>query len=405
MQPCQLAVQQCAVGEGVVDEQRAFSVPVVQVVLIDFLIRAAAGGSVRAHWRIAVALYGIHGDGFGALNDQPGTRINGDVAIGRRILALAAIGGGGSTIAAQTRRIELQSAPRPTIVLPGCGGSTVTQVDTRTTQQREGAIAGAEFDDCTVGRIDDLAIAVDPQHAAMGVEHRVVGQRQAVLARQTDAADPLAAGVDGAVYRQAAVIQRNADVASLYITADVQVALFELEAARAVHLALIKALVERGKLTIQRAALTETLSADIHTTRHIRHQSAPGVVITAAAAEDLPLQIHQTTRSIQRHNLERTSLIVYRPQINHRACRLTDVTGAALQRRIATPAVFGDIIEADLAPGHVDPCGVGEGQIVFGRKGQFATRQGDQRVKQDALTRHCQLCAQRPGAQARITDR
>ena len=115
------------------------------------MIRTTAGSRVSARRRIAVALHRIDGNGFGALDDQPAAGINGHVAINGGILACAAVSGGGSTIAAQTRCVEFQGAPSPAVVLPCHCGGTVTQVDTCAAQQRKGALARAEFDDGAVG--------------------------------------------------------------------------------------------------------------------------------------------------------------------------------------------------------------------------------------------------------------
>src|SRR6202000_1392011 len=123
--------EQSVVGQSVFDELGALLVFLVQVVLIDILIRTTADRRIDAILRIGVALDRIEGDGLGALDDQPGAGVDGDIAMGRRILALTATGGGRSAIAADTRRIEFQGATGLAIALPRLGRGAVTQVDAR----------------------------------------------------------------------------------------------------------------------------------------------------------------------------------------------------------------------------------------------------------------------------------
>ncbi|MNF65436.1 hypothetical protein D3C84_471960 [compost metagenome] len=201
IQAGQFALQQIRIGQGCVDERGAVDVNAVQISLVDDLVRTTAGGRVGAVGGINVAARGVEPNGARTLNVQRTAGIDSDIA------------------STHTRSVEFQCAPRATVMLPrqitdGDVGA-VTQVDPRTGGQRQQAIAGVQLDHGPVRCVDDLSVAIDPQHLAMGIEHRAAGHGQAIFARQANAADALATGVDQAHDGKAAVVHRDIDLASL----------------------------------------------------------------------------------------------------------------------------------------------------------------------------------------------
>ncbi|MNM45183.1 hypothetical protein D3C81_561020 [compost metagenome] len=119
----------------------------------------------------------------------------------------------------------------------------------------------------------------------MRVEHGVVCHGDALLAGQADAAHALAAGINHAGHRQAAIVDGYLHFARLQFIADGQVALLQLEAARARHAAFAQALVQRSELAVQGAACAQGLRTHVHAAILVRHHGAARVVAAAGAAQ------------------------------------------------------------------------------------------------------------------------
>jgi len=62
-------------------------------------------------------------------------------------------------------------------------------------------------------------------------------------------------------------------------------------------------------------------------------------------------------------------------QVDHAACRLADIAGAAVQGHVATPAVFIHVKEGTLAPRHVNARAVSHADVVLRADRQLAARQ------------------------------
>jgi len=313
-------------------------------------------------------LHAVDGNRFGAANIQTATRINGDVAIGRRIgVSLIAV-------AAKTGSIEVQRAACHAVIAGDSIGA-VTQIDLRTAGQRQHTIAGTQFDDGPVRAVDDLAVTVDPQYRAVRIEYRITADGQALVGRQPDRADPFAAGVNRAVHGQAAVIHRDIDRIGLDFIADGQIALLQLEAAPAHHIALIEARIECGKLAVERTAAAQRLRPHFHTAGQIRHHGAAGIVVTAAATENVTLQIDHAGGISQRYCGQAARLVIDGRQIDGGTSGLADIAIATFQNDGAAPAVFIEIVERNLASGDIDSRGIAQRQILIRDQGQLAARQ------------------------------
>ena len=361
VEPGELVVEQVRVEQGRVDKRRAQCVLAIQVSLVDLLIRSPAGRRVVDHGRIVVCGHAVERDRACALDCQAATGVDVDVVA-------AAIG------IDQPWRVQFKAATREPVVVGRTGGA-VTQVDAHAIGEGQAPVAGAEHHHGTVRRVDDLAVAVHPQFAAVGIQHGTAVQAQAVLAGQVDAAHAFTAGIHQASDTQAAVVYRDADVAGLEAVADGQVALLELEAARAEHLPNVEAAIEVGKLLVQRTAAAQALGLDLHAARQIRHQGAARVVVAAAAAQERALQVDDPARRIQRHGPQRTRLVVLGRQVDGRACRLMDIAGAAVEGDVAAPAVLGHIVEGDRTPGDINQRRVRQLHITPRCKADLAARQ------------------------------
>ena len=166
--------------------------------------------------------------------------------------------------------------------LPSWRGSSLpARRSMRAAVQAQRALAGLEFDDGAVGRVDDLAVAVDAQRGAVRVQHGIGRQAQAVARRQADAAHADAAGVDAAGHREAAGVDRDIDFAGADFVADGQVAALDLEAARAV---------DRAAFRRWFSAVKSSCWARMSTAPWARHARAAGLVVARGAAQDAALQ-------------------------------------------------------------------------------------------------------------------
>ena len=387
IQPRQFALHQVVVGQRGVDELGALQMLAVQISLIDHLIRSATGRRVSAQWRIVVLPGRVQRNGSGALNIQIAAGINGDVTVDR-------IGNS----EAHAPGIEFEGATGATVVLSRQAADSdvraVPQIDACTVGQGQHTFTRGQVDHGAVRRIDDFAVAVHPQAAAVGIEQCAAAQGQGVFRRQANTTDALATGVHRTVDPQAAVIQRHRDVRRLKFVANDQVALLELETARAEHLALIQTLVQSGELFTQVAAATQTLRLDFDPTAQIRHVSATGVVIPAAAAENAALQVHHSGRRAQCHGTELARAVIARRQIDPRAGALKNVAVTALQNDFTAAAVLRQIIEGNGTPGHIDQRAIGQCQVVGSVEGQLAAGQHHRAGEVDAVAAYRQLGAQ-----------
>ena len=337
--------QQVVVNARSVDKCRIRVIDALEVGLINHLVRAPIGRFIGVGRGIVVGSHAIERNRTRALDSQLPTGINGDV------------------IAAHARRVEFQRAT-VAAVIAGRGSSTVTQVDARPLGQGQLALARAEDHDGAVRRIDDLAVAVHPKLAAMGIEHRRAVQAQALLGGQVYAAHALAAGIHQAGHAQAAIVDRDVDAVGLDVIADGQVALLELEAACTVDLALVEALVERCELVAERTAAAQALGLDLHRTREVWHPRATGIVVTAAAGDDLACQVDDPRSAVHRHRAQLARLVVLRRQVDGRSGGLLHIAGTALQQNLAACAVFGQVIEGNGPAGHINRGGIGQHHVA-----------------------------------------
>ncbi|CRM45124.1 hypothetical protein [Pseudomonas sp. 22 E 5] len=269
----------------------------------------------------------------------------------------------------------------------------MAQVDARAIGQGQLALARAEDHDGAVGRIDDLAVAVHAQLCAMGVQHGAAVEAQAIFRGQVDAADALATGIHQAGHAQAAVVDRDVDAVGLDVTADGQVALLELEAARTIDLALVEALVERGELVAEDAIAAQALGLDFHRAGEVRHQGATGIVATAAAGDDLARQVDDPRCAVHRHRAQPARLVVLRRQVDGRARGLAYIACAAFQQHLAACAVFGQVVEGNGPTGHINRGGIGEHHIATGTQGHFAAGHHHGTGQAQAVTLQRQLTA------------
>ena len=381
-----------------VDEVITVVVLVLEPGLGDLLVGPPAGSGRADQRRIVVALHAVDRDGASAADVEHAARVDGDVAVDRRI---AGIVQSRQTVRADARRREFERAARAAVVQPRCAAhghtSAVTQVDAHAVSQRQLTGAGTQVDDGAVGCIDDFAVAVHAQLAAMGVQHRAAVQRQAMLASQRDAADPCTAGIHQTRDPQAAVIHRHVDAAGLESVSDAQVALLELEAAGAVDLALVQSFVEGSELVAQGATGAQALGLDLHRTGKIGHQGAAGIVVTAATGQDLACQIDRAGSAVHGHRPQLAGLVVLRRQVDARTRRLQYVARAAVQAHLATRAVLGQIVEGDGAAGHIDRCRVGQHHVAARAQRELAAGQHHGAGQADAVTLQRQLRAQAIG--------
>ncbi|VVO08906.1 hypothetical protein PS706_03310 [Pseudomonas fluorescens] len=257
VQPGELVVQQVQVALRRIDKRLAQGVLAIQVTLGDLLIRSAAGGRVGFFRRIVVGGHAVEGYRACALDNQAPAGIDIDV-----IAAAVRV--------EQPRRVQRQGAAIAPIVARRAVGA-MAQVDAHAIGQGQLAGARPQYHTGAVRRVDDLAVAVHPQLAAMGVEYRRAVQGQAIFAGQVDAADPLAAGVHQTFDAQAAIVHRHTDGAGLEPVADGQVTLLELETARTEDFAVVEALVEVGELLVEGAAAAQALRLDFHGAGQVRY--------------------------------------------------------------------------------------------------------------------------------------
>ena len=406
-QACQLIFQQIGVAQRRRHEVRAVAMLAIEVSLVDVLVWPAARRQVRlrqavrarhdlatdilehALWRIAVARRAVHGNLARAFDAQACASRDGDVAVRGRIGVVGASG------AAQARRVQVQGAARlavmPALARAAAGGRAVAHIEPRAAVQGQHAIACIDFDQRPVRRIDDLAVAVDAQHAAMRVEHGRAGQRHAMLARQADRAHALAAGVDGARHRQAAIVERDIDAARPDLVADGQIAPLDLETAFAIDLAIVQA-------PVQGREIAHVLRADIHDAALVGQDRATGVIAAAGAAQQPALQVDLACGRIEGDGLYLAALVVAGRHIDAGGGRLRDIAAAAGQYHLAAPAVFVRIVDADLASRHVQLRAVEQAHVASGGQGQFAARQHHGRIQRHAIARQQQFRAQRVAA-------
>ena len=338
-----------------------------------------------------IARHGEQVDALRTKNRQRLRGVDGDVAMGR-------------VVGPQPRRIQRQGAALAAIVLAGaaaqwCVGA-MAQVDTHVTRQGQLPGTGIQLHGSPVGAVDDLAVAVHAQHAAMCIEHRALGQGQAIAGGQANAADTLAAGIDQAVDTQMAVVQRHLHLVGAHPVADLQVALLELEAPAAMHAAVVQALVERGEGTAQ--VTGQPLGTQGETRTRVGHLGAPGIVVAGACAQEAALQVDLAGTGVQRHHLQAAGLVVFGVQVDDRPGRLVDVAVLAAQDHVTAPAVLVQVVEADLAPGQVQLRRLAQAQVALAVEGQLAAGQCHAGVEVDALRAERPFGAQRPGLELRV---
>ena len=347
----ELAIHQRAVGQRVVDEGDAVVVLAVQVGLVDGLVAAAVHRGLGAGGRIVVGMEGIDGDGFGAGDRNPAAGVDIDVV---------------ARGTAQARRIESHRA-----VAGARAGHA--QVHAHAVGQHQSAAARVDLDDGAVGRLDRLPVAVLAQHAGAGIEHGAAGQGDAPVGGQADTAGLLAAGIDPARYRQAAVVDRDVDLAGLELVADDQVALLELEAAAAEDFALRQPFVQAGEIG-------DALRAHVDVARRERDPGATRIVVPGATAQDAASEVG---RPFQRQDGQLAGAVVFSSQVYRRAGMLDDAALAARQRHVAAPAVFADVEEIDLAAGQVQLRTSRQRHVVLRRQLQLATGQQHRGVQHE----------------------
>ena len=339
VQAGEFVLQQVVVAQDRLDELGTQLMLFVQIGLVDRLVGAPAGCVVGFGGGIVVADHAVEGDGACTLDRQLPAGVNRDVIAG-------------AVRVDNPRGVQLQGATVAPVIAGGVGA--VAQVDTRAVGQGQLAVAGAQHHNGAVGRVNDLAIAVHPQLRAVGIEYCAAIQGQAVLGRQVDIADPLAAGVHPSGHPQAAVVHRHIDGVGLDVIADDQVALLELEATRTVHLATVETLVERRELLGEGTAGAQALGLDLHRARQVRHTRAASIVVTAAAGDDLARQVDDPRRAIDRHGAQLARLVVLRRQVDARTGRLQHIARAAFQQHFAAGAVFGQVVKGNGTAGHID---------------------------------------------------
>ena len=363
VQARQLALRQPEVVQGIVDKGFTERVFFIQVILIDHLIRPATDRRLNAGRRIGVTGDSVQRDGASAKDIDAPARIDGHI------------------IGIQPGGIQFQGATGQAVVLPRATAQdrsrAVAHVDTRAIGQGQLTVTAVEFNHRPVRRIDDFAVAVDPQRRTVGIQHRTAGEGQTLLAGQADTADPLTTGVDSAHHRQTAVIHRDVDLIGLEFIADNQVALLELEAARTPHLPLVQALVQRGEIP-------HLLRTNVHPARLVRYQGATGIVIAAATGADLPLQVDLPCSGVHRHGFEQATLVVSGGQVDERTCGLINVAVAAFQADVTAPAVFAHVVVPHGATTEVQTRRSAQGQRFIGAESQLAAGQHHRRIDRHA---------------------
>ncbi|KAF1068319.1 MAG: hypothetical protein GAK39_03517 [Variovorax sp.] len=360
------AVHQRAVAQRGLDEGLALAVQAVEVGLVDDLVGTAVDARVRALRGALVGDEGIDRDRLRALDHDAARGLDGDV------------------VGAAARCVERHRA----VVLRGAGHA---QVHARAAGDRERAAAGIELDDRAVGRVDRLAVAVAPQHAGAGIEHRRARERHAVARGQPDAAGLLAAGVDAARDREPAAVDREVDLARLKLVADHEVAALELEAAHAEGAALVEARVEALEVG-------DGLRAQLDVAGRVGHQRAARVVGAAAAGRDGTAQVDRARAGIECQGIEAARAVVARRQVDARARRLRDVAAAAFEHQVAAPAVLADVEEIDAPAREVEHRTLAQQQVTLRDQAQLAAGQTHRCVEAQLPARvEAQLGAQRLG--------
>ncbi|MNK61151.1 hypothetical protein D3C87_803050 [compost metagenome] len=363
------ARRQRGVGQRLVDEGAAVAIDLVEVLLRDEL-RHVARDVGRARQRcVAVGAEGVDRDALRALD---GGRA-GDV---HRHVVVAA-----------PRRVQRERAARCAVVaLRRAHGRARAQVDGRAAAQRQRAVRAREVDDGAVRAVDDLAVAVHAQAGGVRVERAV--HREVALGREADRAHLEAAGVDAAVHREAAAVERDLDHARLHFVADGEVALLDLEAARAGHAAFVEA-------RVQAREVGHGLAAHADLGRVVGHDGAARVVRAARGAEDASAQVDAARAGAQRRRLQRAAAVVRGRQVDHRTRRLRDVAGRARHLQVAAAAVARLLEELHGAAREVDARIGAQRHVAAGRELQLARGQADRAVDGDVAAGERQLRAQR----------
>ncbi|KAG1222693.1 hypothetical protein G6F35_005128 [Rhizopus arrhizus] len=308
-------------------------------------------------------------------------------------------------VSAPSRHTEGEGASCHAIVLAGrvalCNRGAAAQVNARGTAQHHLAVAAAQLHQRTVAAVDDLAVAVHPQPAAVCIQQSI--HLQAVTRGQADASHLLSAGVDGAEHMQAAAIDAERNVARLQRVGHGQVALLELEAAGTEEAA-------RIQLAIQAGEVGKLLRAQQQCAAVIGHRAATGGLATTRATTQGPGQVDAARVLAQRIGGDPPCAVVRCRDVDARTRGGQHVALAGGEFNVAAPAVLVQIVHADATPGQVD-AGVAAQHHVAVRPGLQAARgQRHGGVDQDIACLQPQFGAQRvvpPGlagaADAQIT--
>ncbi|KAG1460047.1 hypothetical protein G6F57_014391 [Rhizopus arrhizus] len=235
------------------------------------------------------------------------------------------------------------------IVLAGrvalCNRGAAAQVNARGTAQHHLAVAAAQLHQRTVAAVDDLAVAVHPQPAAVCIQQSI--HLQAVTRGQADASHLLSAGVDGAEHMQAAAIDAERNVARLQRVGHGQVALLELEAAGTEEAA-------RIQLAIQAGEVGKLLRAQQQCAAVIGHRAATGGLATTRATTQGPGQVDAARVLAQRIGGDPPCAVVRCRDVDARTRGGQHVALAGGEFNVAAPAVLVQIVHADATPGQVD---------------------------------------------------
>ena len=369
---------QRAVAQRRVDEILAVAVDADQHVLRDQL--GLAAGHVRRARQFCVGILAerVHRDEGRAPHLRPALHQDRHI-IGARAVAARAC-------AAQAARVQVQRAARAAVVAGGLGAGA--QVDAGRRTQRQRAQARRQRDLRAVGAVDDLAMAVATQARAMRVQR--AQQIQVAPGRQADDAGLEAAGVDAAGHGQAAAVHRDADLARAHFVAQDQIALLDLETARAMNLARVQARVQSGEVG-QRPCPQRDLGGVI------RHARAACVVQAGRAAQNGTAQVDPTGAGAQRRRGQRAAALLARRQVDDRADLLVDIARRAIQRQVAAPGVARLVVEHDFAASQVQARLRAQAQVALGLDLQLARGQRDRAVQVHRTARQRQLRAQRAG--------
>ena len=328
----------------------------------------------------------IDGDRLRTANERRPEHIDGDI-----VGAVAcAVDTTLPVAAAKTPPIEVQRTAGNAVVLAEAtthrNAGAGAQVNHDIASKRQHTLARRQIDDGAVGGIDDLAVTVDAQAGAMGIEHAV--DREIAHCGETDRADLVAAGIDGAVDGQIPAIQRDLDIAGLDLVADDQIALLDLESARTEHAAGVEA-------NVQSREVGKRLRAHSEFGRIVRHHRATGVIIARCAAPDRSGESDVASTLVQSRRGKRAAAIVLRRQVDHRSRRLRDVTGIAGENEIAAPAIFGDVEHLHRAAGQIEVRTVAEHDVASCRQDKLARRQHDTGIDREGVTCQLELGAER----------